>query len=1068
MKTQIPFNIKKTALRVVIFYWILFTGFVQAQSNPTIDLVKYTGTIHAKVKNFVTDAEMFIIYPQQLQQTKAANPEAISLLFTFENKNWEIELLKQDLFSKGFFVKTADDQPFEYDKNSVSHYKGSIKGVPGSFAAISISNNAVTGVLADKNGNINIGLLGNDLGDDQQHIVFRESNLLQPQTFICGTELLQTAAPSPLPQFAAPTSTNDATVNNEPLDIYFEADYSCFTGNSNNISNTVNWVTTMFNVVTTLYDNDSVLVRMSGIKVWNTPDPYTSLSSTSSLLYAFASNMSAGFPGDLAHILSRRSLGGGIAFLNVLCSSAYNRTAVSGNMGSSTSPFPGYSWNSMVVTHEIGHNIASRHTQWCGWAGGAIDNCYATEGGCPQGPAPSNGGTIMSYCHLTGNGINLANGFGQLPGAVIRNAVRNSSCIFPKIVYNKTSESVTEENATSIAGCDDFVEINVKLKLSYETNLPAIITLMPVAVGSPSLSFGPGADVEISPMSFTLNDTTPQNISIKVYNDAIIEPNETMRLDYSVAANGTNAVKSSLYQLSIISLDHKPDSVINKTLYLEPFDNIFSGFGNWTQTVIHGSSSPNRWVIGNNGDTEFSGKAAFVSNNGTTASYAGSTAQDSTIIRLESPSINASSFRNMRLNYFYKCNGEGAQGQGTIGGEGSGKDFARTLYSINNGASWTIIKDNIFGRNFRMMETLSIPSAANNQPSLKIAFEWHNNSTVVNNQPMIVDSLLITGTGFSNIQTLADFNNEQEANIGPNASVHFYNPISKNILATVRNTSNIDLGCSKLTLIRTGNSSSAAWGNVAMERLSNKAFKLTTANNDPAALYEISVYLSNEELNGWMAATGNSITDAKLIKTTGLITDSLPATLPEYSNYNSRQNFGTEGHIIGGIFAGNASFAIGKAGISKICPGNNKLFSANETGTGYLWQVDNGSGYTNIIDNTIYSGSNTANLLLSNAPTTMYGYKLRCMINDAMGLHPSIEYSLQFVINWMGTTSNAWENAANWECGTFPDANTDVYVKPGAPFSPLLNSSISVRSLTLIGSGTNMRVSNGAVLNVVK
>ena len=50
----------------------------------------------------------------------------------------------------------------------------------------------------------------------------------------------------------------------------------------------------------------------------------------------------------------------------------------------------------MVITHETGHNLGSNHTQWCGWPGGAIDNCYDTEGNCEPGPAPVNGGTMMS------------------------------------------------------------------------------------------------------------------------------------------------------------------------------------------------------------------------------------------------------------------------------------------------------------------------------------------------------------------------------------------------------------------------------------------------------------------------------------------------------------------------------------------------------------------------------------------------------------------------------------------------------------------------------------------------
>ena len=88
----------------------------------------------------------------------------------------------------------------------------------------------------------------------------------------------------------------------------------------------------------------------------------------------------------------------------------------------------------MVVTHEMGHLIGSRHTHACVWNGNntAIDGCEGqTEGSCSLPGYPSGGGTIMSYCHLQSVGINFNNGFGTQPGNVIRNTVANANCLTP-------------------------------------------------------------------------------------------------------------------------------------------------------------------------------------------------------------------------------------------------------------------------------------------------------------------------------------------------------------------------------------------------------------------------------------------------------------------------------------------------------------------------------------------------------------------------------------------------------------------------------------------------------------
>jgi hypothetical protein len=329
------------------------------------------------------------------------------------------------------------------------YYRGRISGKPGSFAAISIFNNEIIGVLADKeNGNYVIGTIKDAEGrPTNQHIIYKEKDLLIRNTIGCDTDDKDLVDPhdhSPLPQFNLPNA--NVQYVGCPVSVYVEADNSIYTANASNTINVGNYVTGVFNVLATIYNNENIHTHIREIKVWTVADPYITATNTATALSMFNTQMSAGFNGDLAHLFSFRGLGGGRAYIGAMCGSLGIRTAVSGNMSNSYNQFPTYSWSTMVITHEMGHNLNSPHTQSCSWPGGAIDNCYTTEGGCPPGPAPVNGGTIMSYCHLTANGINLANGFGPLPGDRIRAYVTSRTC-------NCTCNNMTVAITKTDAGC---------------------------------------------------------------------------------------------------------------------------------------------------------------------------------------------------------------------------------------------------------------------------------------------------------------------------------------------------------------------------------------------------------------------------------------------------------------------------------------------------------------------------------------------------------------------------------------------------------------------------------------
>jgi Metallo-peptidase family M12/Reprolysin family propeptide len=1062
---------------LVTFFIAILVGitFGTKAQKQTIALLKNNTAIATNLLKYVRQGEIAIFDKDAAAKLLQAHPDNINIYFQFEDKGWEIELEKSNILSPSFFVTTGSDpnEKFSYN-NEALHYKGKIKGKRNSFAAISILANKMVAVIADEKGNINIGAINTaEATINNQHIIYRESDLLIQNEFVCNTNETPDENNNPIPVYNNAAASTTATINAEPIDIYFEADYQTFLNNGSNATNVVNYVTALFNVVNVLYENDSVNTKISAIKVWNIADPYVGSNASGTVLSLFSGSMSNGFPGDVAHFLSQRGLGGGVAYLNVLCGGNSSKTAVSGNLSNSFNTFPTYSWSVMVIAHELGHNFGSPHTQSCSWPGGAIDNCYTTEGGCAQGPAPTTGGTIMSYCHLTGYGINIANGFGPLPGAKIRSFVRNNTCINPGVYFETTFHNVNEELADVTNGCLNYKLITTKLKIPYAPTQPVDVTLVPV--GNTGLEIGTNNDIEISPSNFTLDAANlSQTINFKVYNDAIVENLETLSLNFNINANGGNAVKRNIYTTDIINItseDHRPDSTINQILFYENFDAITSGLGNWTQNIIYGATSPNRWIVANNAGTDFPTKAAYISNNNSTATYAGTTLADSTIVGLESPTINAAGFSNMHLTCLFKCNGDvnfvnGGPGGGTTGGNAY-LDFGRVYYSINNGSTWIILRDNIARYTEKFFADIILPADADNATQLKIGFVWLNNSNTVNNPAFIIDSIVIKGVSTCAIQTATHASNSDDEYLGPSQTIHYYNPITKNIMATIENNSAFDFGCTKVELLRTGAGASQAWGVLASDKVSSKAFKITTTNTNTSAPYTIKLYYTDAEINGWLTTTGNATTDIKIVKTNGDVTVVAPASPAIFSSINDKTNFGATAHaVVTATFAGVAStstYALMKPYGVPDCSNSMINYATDIIGSTYQWQVNNGIGYIDIMNNAVYNNVTTPTLNITNPAASSLGNKYRCLVSTIFGITYSREFILKFGNTWLGMVSKAWENPLNWSCNTVPDDKTDVIINGGTTFTAELSTVTTIRSLQMINV-SDLSIKNGANL----
>lgn len=371
-----------------------------------------------------------------------------------------LELARNELFTDDFRVVTSESNEKAVEIDPGFHYSGVVKGDPHSLVAVSLFKDELIGMISINNENVVI-MPDKRSSDEDRYILYNDRDIMADIPFNCEALSHPEMKASP---YSGQTESSNC------VEVYLECDHALF-NNKGGLTNTVNWITSVYNNVATLYSNENINTSISEIFVWTTPDSYSTSSSYTALTQF--RNLRRTYNGDLAHLAALGGRGtGGIAWLDVLCSShgyAYS------NINSTYNNVPTYSWTVMVMTHEMGHNLGSNHTHWCGWTGGALDNCYSPEGGCSRGPAPTNGGTIMSYCHLTSYGINFNNGFGTQPGDKIRSEVAGAGCLGTScgsgcnVPGGLAVSSITQTGATvswsSVTGANSY-DVNYRLNPS--------------------------------------------------------------------------------------------------------------------------------------------------------------------------------------------------------------------------------------------------------------------------------------------------------------------------------------------------------------------------------------------------------------------------------------------------------------------------------------------------------------------------------------------------------------------------------------------------------------------------
>ena len=271
-----------------------------------------------------------------------------------------------------------------------------------------------------------------------------------------------------------------------------------------NSQDAIAWALEIISVASNFYFAEiGIELKSNFAQIWEIEDPYNSfVEDPNNMLFAIRNHWNdqdalVNVNRHIVHLFSRRGNTGtgGIAFLNGI-GSTWNGYGFSSSLTDTEDyvdlPVPYFFWNIYCLMHELGHNFGAKHTQWCGWPEGPLDNCVNIEevlpGECASysnNPSPEIG-TIMSYCHMwpaqSGGGIimkfhetvkdvlfayiglqNLDNCEEELivEGCLDEFACNYSleanteddSCIYPELFYDCFGNCLNDENENLV--CDE-------------------------------------------------------------------------------------------------------------------------------------------------------------------------------------------------------------------------------------------------------------------------------------------------------------------------------------------------------------------------------------------------------------------------------------------------------------------------------------------------------------------------------------------------------------------------------------------------------------------------------------
>jgi hypothetical protein len=446
------------------------------------------------------------------------------------------------------------------------------------------------------------------------------------------------------------------------------------------------------------------------------------------------------------------------------------------------------------------------------------------------------------------------------------------------------SSNVSDANEETVNnGCNEINTIIVSVRASFVTT-EQVATF---TFDQSTAILGEDFDITPSSLTFGVSETeVTQEVTITIYNDAIIEGPETIQMNFE----NNNETRE-------------------KTITIED-DDYLPRLGSGTVELLSQkfttSEPPEGWSINTpdlnswafNGINSASERAYVVPTVLATPepTYEGNREEDSDIL-LFSKEIDASGITNVTVSFDWEAGGEREAG--------ALLDYGEFLYTLDGNRYISVEK---FGTALEpigpnALGTLSMEIPALDRSKFVLIWKWHSDALVVGPYSFSFGNVVVTG---DDTIVESDLTHSDSENVKVADQVYFISDQDAGLIGFIENAS-ADLGCVTLLLEEVG--FGKGFTNIPGNH-SGKVLKISADGADAAtATYDITLYFTDAELNDFINPN-----NAEIIKVNSAnIDDATDNATPNYFTAGALllENTEKEYRSFKGTFTGgNGTFAL--------------------------------------------------------------------------------------------------------------------------------------------------------------